>query len=168
MSVKPRHLGADEQVVRALHTHAKVLLAPAAALLLLAVVLGAGLAMMPLRAQPWGSWALVAAVLVGLLATVVVPVLRWRSETWTLTTRRIIHRRGILTRTAHDLPLSRISDVESERGVLDRVLGCGTLRLMTAAEDPVLMVDVPDVEEVHVQLSELLFGAPEVPGGRDD
>ncbi|SKF62377.1 Uncharacterised protein [Mycobacteroides abscessus subsp. abscessus] len=31
----------------------------------------------------------------------------------------------------------------------------------TAAETPVTLPDVPDVERVHVQMTELLFGTPE-------
>lgn len=160
MAPKSKHLAHDEQVVTSMRTHAKVLILPALALLLLALVLGTGLAMMPAQAQPWGTWALVVFVLIALLAGVVIPFWRWRAETYTITTRRIIHREGILTRSAHDLPLGRINDVSSERGVIDRMLGCGTLKLTTAAEDPVFLHDIPDVERVHVLVTELLFGDP--------
>lgn len=163
-----RHLGAEEEVVRRMHTHAKALVLPVLVLLLLAVGLGAGLAKMPPEAQPWGSWAALGVAGVLLLTGVLLPVLRWLSNTWTLTNRRIIHRQGIITRTSHDLPLTRINDIASERGLLDRMLGCGTLKLTTAAEDPVYLRDIPDVEHVHVMLSELLFGAPAVGSGRAD
>mgnify|MGYP003616733406 CR=1 FL=1 len=142
-----------------MHTHAKVLIFPVMALLLLAAGLGIGLASIPSTWPSWSGLALGGAIALLTVALVVVPVLQWRCNTWTLTDRRIIHRSGVVTRTAHDLPLNRINDVESERGLLDRVLGCGTLRLMTAAEAPVLLHDIPDVEKVHVMLSELLFGA---------
>ncbi|MEL4358680.1 MULTISPECIES: PH domain-containing protein [unclassified Luteococcus] len=156
-----KHLGADEQVVRRMHTHAKALILPVMALLALAPLVGFGLAWLPADAQPWGSWALLGVGLVLLLGLVVLPILRWWCNTWTLTTRRIIHRQGILTRSGHDLPLTRINDIASERGLIDRVLGCGTLKLTTAAEDPVYLRDIPDVERVHVMLSELLFGSPD-------
>lgn len=161
MALKRKHLASDEQVVTSMHTHAKVLVVPVLVLLVLAAVLGFGLAMMPTEVQPWGTWALLGVCLLGLLAGVVVPVWRWRCETYTVTTRRIIHREGILTRSAHDLPLTRINDVASERSLLDRMLGCGTLKLTTAAEDPVLLRDIPDVEHVHVLVTELLFGDPQ-------
>lgn len=156
-----KHLGADEQIVRRMHTHAKALILPVLALLLLAVGLGFGLAMMPASAEPYGTWGLLGAGLLALIGLVILPVLRWWSNTWTLTTRRIIHREGIITRNGHDLPLTRINDIASERGLIDRMLGCGTLKLTTAAEDPVYLTDIPDVERVHVMLSELLFGTPE-------
>ncbi|MEL4505208.1 PH domain-containing protein [Luteococcus sp. H138] len=156
-----KHLGADEQIVRRMHTHAKALILPVLALLLLAVGLGFGLAMMPASAEPYGTWGLLGAGVLALFGLVILPVLRWWSNTWTLTTRRIIHREGIITRSGHDLPLTRINDIASERGLIDRMLGCGTLKLTTAAEDPVYLTDIPDVERVHVMLSELLFGTPE-------
>ncbi len=37
------------------------------------------------------------------------------------------------------------------------MLGCGTLILETAAGQPLLLPDVPDVERVHVTITELLF-----------
>ena len=76
-----------------------------------------------------------------------------------MTTRRIITRRGLITRTGHDLPLNRINDVTYERGLLDRILGCGTLVLSTAADDPLTLPDVPHVEQVHLQMTEVLFGS---------
>ena len=37
-----------------------------------------------------------------------------------------------------------------ERSLIDRMLGCGTLNVPTAAEDgTVVLADVPDVEHVH-------------------
>ncbi|GAA1389354.1 PH domain-containing protein [Luteococcus peritonei] len=155
-----RLLGTDEDLVRQMHTHAKALVGPVMLLLLCAIGLGAGLAVMPAGWQPWGGWVLAALLALVVLVGVLVPVLRWRANTYILTTRRIIHRAGILRRTSHDLPLGRINDVASERGLVDRLFGCGTLKLTTAAEDPVLLHDVPDVERVHLMLSELLFGDP--------
>ena len=55
------------------------------------------------------------------------------------------------------LPLRRINNVNYERSLTDRMLGCGTLILETAAGQPLLLPDVPDVERVHVTITELLF-----------
>lgn len=61
------------------------------------------------------------------------------------------------TRTGHDLPLSRISDIQLEKNVDDRLFGCGTLFLQTSADDPLKLDDVPKVEIVQVEISNLLF-----------
>jgi uncharacterized membrane protein YdbT with pleckstrin-like domain len=88
-----------------------------------------------------------------------VPYLRWWTTTYTVTNRRLITRSGILNKTGTDLPLHRINEVTSERSLLDRMLGCGTLNIATAAEDGmVVLSDVPDAERVHTEISELLFG----------
>ena len=39
----------------------------------------------------------------------------------------------------------------------DRLFGCGTLALQTSADDPLLLRDVPKVEMVQVEISNLIF-----------
>lgn len=168
MGVPRRLLGEGERVVVQLRTHGKALVAPVLALLVLAGVTGLAVALMPESLVPAGWLALAALVAAGVLAWVVVPFVRWRTTTYTLTSRRLITRRGILSRHGHDVPLSRIVDVSYERSLPDRVLGCGTLHLRTASEaEPLVLPDVPDVARVHLMLSELVFGRPaELAGGR--
>jgi uncharacterized membrane protein YdbT with pleckstrin-like domain len=152
-------LGADEHVVIHTRTHAKALILPALALILIGAAVGAGIALMPAEARPVGSLAVVAVGLVLVLWWVVVPYLRWWTTTYTITNRRLITRSGILNKTGTDLPLNRIHEVTTERSLLDRMLGCGTLNISTAAEDGMVVLDdVPDAEHVHTEISELLFG----------
>ena len=55
-----------------------------------------------------------------------------------------------------------------EHGLIDRILGCGTLHIESAGErGQVVLPDVPHVEHVHLQMSDLLFGGPDWrPGGQ--
>lgn len=158
MGLDPKLLGAGEVEVLHLRTHVKALIMPAIALVLTAVLSGFAFALLPQGWQPWGSWVVLVLVLVAVGVWVVVPFIRWLTSTYTFTNRRIITRRGIITQTGHDLPLTRIVNVAYQRGVLDRMLGCGTLILTTAADMPVTLEDIPDVERVHVMMTELLFG----------
>ena len=152
-------LGADEHVVIHTRTHAKALILPALTLILIGGAVGVGAALMPAEARPIGSLAVVAVGLVLVLWLVVVPYLRWWTTTYTVTNRRLMTRSGILNKTGTDLPLNRINEVAIERSLLDRILGCGTLIISTAAEDgTVVLADVPDAEHVHTETSELLFG----------
>ena len=152
-------LGADEHVVIHTRTHAKALILPALALIVVGAAVGVGTALMPAEARPVGTLAVVAAGLVLVLWWVVVPYLRWWTTTYTVTNRRLITRSGILNKTGTDLPLNRVNEVATERSLLDRMLGCGTLNISTAAEDGmVVLSDVPDAERVHTEISELLFG----------
>ena len=140
-------------------THAKALILPVLALVVVATAVGVGVALVPDAARPIGQLAI---AVVGLLLVIwwtLIPFLRWRTTTYTVTNRRLITRRGILNKIGKDMPLMRINDVSYERTVLDRILGCGTLYVQTAAEGGTIELDdVPDVERVHVVMTELLFG----------
>jgi hypothetical protein len=63
--------------------------------------------------------------------------------------------------------------VAYEHGLVDRILGCGTLVISDASEQGrVRLPDIPHVEQVHLQISDLLFGhtsggARDTQDGRD-
>ncbi len=160
MGLSRKLLGVDEHLVIHVRTHAKALILPSIVLIGVAASTGVGIALMPAAWQPVGPITAIALGLLLVIAWVLVPFLRWRTTTYSVTDRRIITRQGILNQTGHDLPLMRINDVSYRRSLVDRMLGCGTLRIQTAAENgPVILPDVPDVEHVHVQIAELLFSS---------
>jgi uncharacterized membrane protein YdbT with pleckstrin-like domain len=152
-------LSADEHEVIHTRTHGKALIRPAGVLVILGAGVGAGVALVPTGASPIGQ---VGVALLGLVLAiwwVVIPYLRWRTTTYTITNRRLITRSGILTKTSKDLPLNRINEVASDRSLSDRMFGCGTLHVQTAADAGVIVLnDVPDVEHVYAELTEMLFG----------
>jgi uncharacterized membrane protein YdbT with pleckstrin-like domain len=158
MGLPSKYLGQGEVEVLHLRTHGKVLVGPALVLLVVAVLLGMAIALTPPDWQWWALWVEFGAALSALVFWALLPFLRWMTTTYTLTNRRIITRRGIITKSGHDLPLGRVNDVSYEKGLIDRFFGCGTLVLTTAAEAPVRLDDIPDVERVHVLMTELLFG----------
>lgn len=158
MGLPRKLLGEDEHVVLHLRTHAKKLFLPALLLIVLAGVVGVALALLPPTTQPIGGIVVAVLAVALFIPLVLVPFLKWWTTTYTVTTRRIITRRGIVNRYGHDLPLIRINDVSYERSLSDRLFGCGTLNIRTASEQgPVVLPDVPDVERVHVEITELLF-----------
>jgi len=150
-------LGQGEVEVLHLRTHAKALIAPSLVLLLAAVGAGLALAFLPPAVMPWAGWVIAVLALLAFLLWSLVPFLKWWTTTYTFTNRRIITRRGIINKSGHDLPLTRINNVAYERSLTDRMFGCGTLQLTTAADEPVVLEDIPDVERVHVLMTELLF-----------
>ncbi len=169
MALSRKLLGANERVIVHVRTHWKVLIVPAV-VGLVAIAIGAvGTIFLSQNPGPWAVmalWVLVAGIFaVGSF----LPWLRWLTTTYTITDRRIITRRGILNKTGHDLPLTRIANVQYEISLTDRMLHCGTLILETAADDPLALHDIPDVEQVHVTMTELLFGNAGAAGanGRD-
>lgn len=157
--ISRRLLNEDERVVVSTRTHVKALLLPAVWLIVVAAVAGYLSTFPSGRARPLllaVIWALALLVVVWL---VVKPFLRWMTTTYTVTDRRLITRTGILSRRGHDIPVPRISDVSYEHGIIDRLLGCGTLVISDASEHGrVRLPDIPHVEQVHLQISDLLFG----------
>lgn len=170
MGISPRLLGEGEYVVASTRTHVKALLRPILVFILICGVTGFLIPMVPAD-PPLLVW------LIALLATVAVgywvgrPVLSWLSASYTVTNRRLITRSGVVTRIGHDIPLGRINDVSYEHGLVDRVLGCGTLVVAAASErGQVVLPDVPDVEQLHLRIHELLggdgYGEPDQYAGR--
>ncbi|PFG34789.1 PH domain-containing protein [Sanguibacter antarcticus] len=160
-------LGEGEHVVLDLRTHVKALLGPLVVLLLALAAVGAAYAFIPgVAAQLWLQLAVVALAVVAVLVWAFVPFLRWSTSRYTITNRRLITRSGIITRTGRDIPLYRINDIAYEMGLVDRLLGCGTLVISDATDKAgVVLHDIPRIESVQLQLSELLFAADD---GSDD
>lgn len=164
MALSRALLAEDEHELVRVHTHAKALLGPVVILLAVAAAAGLALGAMPAGWHPWGPWITVALSALLVVAGTIHPWLRWQATTCTVTDRRVIIRRGVLARTAHDIPLHRIRDIRYHRGLTDHMLGCGTLVLTTAAPTPVILPDVPSVKRVHARLSEAVLHAHRIHG----
>jgi hypothetical protein len=61
--------------------------------------------------------------------------LRWNTESYILTDRRVLQIRGFIGRTVIDSSLGKISDVSLRQTVLGRMLNFGTIEILTAAEE---------------------------------
>jgi membrane protein YdbS with pleckstrin-like domain len=164
MAISRKLLSDGEHVVLSVRTHAKALIWPVV-LFILVVTSVLTVALRQPDNSVWGLVAVAVAVPV-LMIWSLIPYLRWTTSTYTVTNRRLITRHGIITRTGRDIPLFRINDVAYEKGLLDRILGCGTLVVSDATENVgVVLPDVPNVEKVHLQISDLLFVSGD---GKDD
>lgn len=157
MAMSKKLLSQDEVVVRHMHTHIKTLLPAIIIEVLLLVAAAIGSFYVPANARYWALATIWITVLVLSIPLFIVPWVKWSMTTYTVTTKRVITRTGVIRRTGHDLPLTRISDIQIEKNFDDRIFGCGTLALQTSANDPLLLWDVPKVEMVQVEISNLLF-----------
>jgi len=164
MGISRKLLSDGEYVVLSVRGHGKALIWPVA---LFVLVIGGVITALTLKPNDTVVASGVAVVAVPLLVLLsLIPFLRWMTSTYTVTNRRLITRQGILTRTGRDIPLFRINDVAYEKGLLDRLLGCGTLIISDATEKAgVVLPDIPHVERVQLQISELLFANDD---GNDD
>lgn len=170
MSVPHKLLIEGETVVMSMRTHAKALILPAVVLIVLAAIGGFLTAILPESdIDQWvviGIWVLVA---LGVIWWSIVPFVRWLTTEYTVTSKRVLLTSGVFTRTGRATPLHRINNVTFEKQLLDRVLGCGTLVVSDATEQTGMrLTDVPRVEWVHRQLTDLVFDAPDNPDHADD
>lgn len=168
MGLPRKYLGRDEVIIRHMHSHVKELFLAGILAVLLIVAVVAAFLFIPESARPWGPYIVLALAVVLGVWKVVLPWLRWLTDTYTITSRRIITRTGIIAKNGHDIPLARISNVAYEHDLTDRIFGCGTLILETSADNPLRLHDIPKVEEVHVELTELLFNSEGFRGTRVD
>ena len=148
MAISKDLLNEGESIVISTRTHPKALLFP---ILALVVLLAIGVVAAIASTSPARVMA------IGVVWFVIRPVLIWLTATYTITTRRLITRHGVITRKGHDIPLTRVSDVAYERDLIDRLLGCGTLVISDAStHGQVALPDIPRIEETHRKLQELL------------
>lgn len=150
--IPKRLLADDEEVVMALRPHWKEMVWPVIVLLVVCPVATYLVTIMPDNsAQKWLRWAVVVIAALILLKWTVWPFVKWLTTAYVVTDRRIITRVGVIARTGRDMPISRVNDVTfSHSGILERILGCGTLVIESAGERGQLVLrDVPHVEEVQ-------------------
>lgn len=157
MGMPQNLLSRDEIVVRHMRTHPKSIIGNIFIAILL-IALGTTLSfVLPADWSPISHTVTWVTVGVLLIPTFVLAFIRWFTTTYTITSKRVITRHGILTKRGHDLPLSRISDVTHESSLIDRIFGCGTLTLETSSNDPLSLTDIPNVQTVQVEITNLLF-----------
>lgn len=143
----------DEQVVVHRHPHWKMLLVPVVVLLLVVGVASFLAALV--SAQTWAPWAWLGLAAAGLALVgrfTVYPVVRWRTTHFVVTDRRVLVREGVFTRRGMDIPLKRISSVQFRQGLLERMLGAGTLVVESDSDESLEFDDVPGVRHVHAVL----------------
>ncbi|NYH79356.1 putative membrane protein YdbT with pleckstrin-like domain [Actinopolyspora biskrensis] len=148
-------LGEGEHVLLHRHPHWRMLVRPFVVLLVvgvgggyLAVLAASG----PWRTTLWGALGVIGGVL--LIWLVLTPLLRWWTTHFVVTTQRLMVREGVITRSGVHIPVDRINSVRSRRGLLDRLLGSGTLIVESASDEPLEFDDISDVDRVQ----SLLYG----------
>ena len=157
MTVDPS-LTQDEHLVLLLHPHWKTLIRPFAVAVIVIVIALIAEVLIPSNSAAAVERLVVAAVaILAVMLWLIVPVLRWRTTTYELTTKRLRTRFGVITRKGRDIPLTRINDVSFEKGLLDRLLGAGRLVVESAGEHgQIVLKDIPDVADVQATLFRLV------------
>lgn len=155
-------LSRGETVVLHKHPHWKVLVLPIVFFLLIVGGVAAFIAWVThwqdsgfTTHLPW----IIGAVVVGLALLVwlaIAPMLRWATEHFVISTQHVFFRTGILSRREHQIPLSRIQNMETEVSFWGRLLGFGSLIVESAADQPLEFQNVASLPKVQATLNQLI------------
>lgn len=133
MAFPRKYLNEGEDIVVELRPHWFFLAGPGVALagsLLLAIVVSSRVAGDVQRL------ALIPLLLLVLLALgwFVVRYAKWATTTFVVTTDRLIHRTGVISKSGREIPLERLNDVSFHSTLFQRLLGAGDLLIESAGE----------------------------------
>ncbi|RUR01345.1 PH domain-containing protein [Labedella endophytica] len=148
-----RAAGATEQVVARMHRNARVLFLPS---LLFIALVGGVVYLLGIAEESWHLIAGLTAAGLLFLFGVLVPFLFWLTRSYTLTTKRLIVRHGLFTRTRREVLHSRGYAVTLKRGPLQMLVGSGTIIVDSGNDRPLLLVDTPGAVLVQSTLHELV------------
>jgi uncharacterized membrane protein YdbT with pleckstrin-like domain len=78
-------------------------------------------------------WLLLAFAIV-LLVYPIPRLVWWLTSHFVVTSDRVIHREGWISKRSMEVPLEAINDVRFEQGIFDRIVGAGTVTIQSASE----------------------------------
>lgn len=148
----------DEQTLFRGRAHAKILFRPALAQL---VLIAAHVAMALYFPDSTGIEAIDehaqltvhSTIFVAELWYVVWPFLQWRCSLFEVTDRRIRQRWGVLHKHSREIHLDRVTQINEERQLSDRIFRCGTIVIHDAANASAIRFhDVPRSRHVRTTI----------------
>ncbi len=148
-------LAPGEQVIAQSRPQARALTAPSVVFILVPAVVGFAQAWLGRgelerlfsEAEGWHQPLASSVVVLGIAAELLYPLrmyLRWAGTRYTLTSRRIIVRRGWLLRSRQDIPLAAIRNLGTRQSWLQRILRSGNIALDMGYEGSASIKDVPE------------------------
>ena len=162
MGIPDHRLTEGERVVHSFHPHWKRLIMPFFALIVIVAAGAAALIFLP-GDESYTLYAWIAVGVVMLLALTlwsIIPWLRWKTTSYTLTTHRFNISTGILGKSDDDIPLTKVNSVSSDQTFIERILGCGTLTVESASDEgEINLRDIPRIQTVRAELFRLVEDA---------
>ena len=144
---------APERVIARLRPHARALVLPSLALIALT---GAATYLAVTLDELWMRLAALLAGLVLAALLWLLPLLRWLSTQYVVTTRRVVLSRGLFVRTRSEVLLSRSHDVTLRRSGLQGAFRSGDVLLNTGLDRPIVLRDVPRADLVQAALGDVM------------
>ena len=135
MSFPRRLLGPDEELIIELRPHWLALVQPVLVTALIFVAMGIVLAYVPSwSVSGWIKLVIVAVAVALFLAKPMRRFLAWATSEFVVTSDRVVHRSGILTKRSMEIPLENVTDVRYEESFVERLVGAGSLILESPGE----------------------------------
>jgi uncharacterized membrane protein YdbT with pleckstrin-like domain len=119
----------DEQLVLDLRPHPIALVMPA--VVTIVGFVAASWLTAKTDVADWVWWVL---FLILLVLYPLPKLIAWLTSNFAVTSDRVIHRQGFIAKRSMEIPLEAINDVRFEQGILDRMVGAGTLVISSASE----------------------------------
>ena len=151
-----------ESVVVRLRPHSRALFWPTVVLVGVAGGVGyvAGLA-----SEQWQQIAVLVVAALLVMTGWFIPLCRWLSRRYTITTRRIVVRSGVFVRSRQEILHSRGHDVTLRRGALQAVFRSGDVIVNAGQHNPIVLRDVPSAGLVQEALHDLIESAQQAGAG---
>ena len=153
LAPKPDHLGAEEEVLLEARPHPKMLFTPA--LLVFAALAAAWLIRDIGRPDRYPMLLAVALAVLGAL-WLTTRWLQWTTSRLTVTTDRIMTRRGVLSKKHWQVSLERVHDISCNQTILERLLGAGDLAVDTGGDRGHVIDDVARPFRVQHEIYEAM------------
>jgi uncharacterized membrane protein YdbT with pleckstrin-like domain len=128
MAFPKRLLIEGEELVLDLRPHPVALALPA--FVLLVSLIGAVWLTTATTINGWIWWGIFIAIVI---AYVIPKFLNWWTSVFAVTSDRLVHRSGWISKTSMEIPLEAINDVRLEQGVIDRMVGAGSILISSAS-----------------------------------
>lgn len=144
---------APEEVIARLRPHGRVLFWPSVALI---VVCGLAGVFHGRLDEAWQNQAVLIAAAVLVILLWVIPLVAWLGRHYTITTRRIIIRRGLFVRTRQELMHTRGYDLTVRKNGVQSMFGSGDVLINSGLDRPVVLWDVPGADLVQSTLHDLM------------
>lgn len=151
-------LASDEQVVKHLHPHWITLAGPIFALVVVGALAGLGITFVPDGdARRWLRLAILVVAVLLVIVFFLVPLLRWITTHYVITSHRVMFRIGVLKRDGKDIALPRITNVAYSQSLWDRIVNSGTLTIESAGESSAqVLTNIPHSDEVQQLINRLV------------
>ena len=139
MSYLNELLADDEQIHYEAHQHPFVFLARIITETVVLLVLVGTVWFLATKgiSNPQRPWILLilGVMAAAVFASAIYDFLRWRTEQFVLTDRRVMHLHGVINKSTVDSSLDKINDVQLRQTFFGRIFNYGDLEVQTASED---------------------------------